>query len=103
MKRRDFLKTTAAVTGGSLLNELGVSRLVAQDSQVSGARPNILFLLVDELRFPSVFPTGIKDAGEFLAKFMPNLYCLWKSGVKFANHHTDANACTPSRGVLVTG
>jgi arylsulfatase A-like enzyme len=103
MKRRDFLKTTAAVTGGSLLNELGVSRLVAQNSQVSGARPNILFLLVDELRFPSVFPTGIKDAGEFLAKFMPNLYCLWKSGVKFANHHTAANACTPSRGVMITG
>jgi arylsulfatase A-like enzyme len=103
MKRRDFLKTTAAVTGGSLLNELGVSRLVAQNSQVSGARPNILFLLVDELRFPSVFPKGIKDAGEFLAKFMPNLYCLWKSGVKFANHHTAANACTPSRGVMITG
>ena len=67
MKRRDFLKTTAAVTGGSLLNELGVSRLVAQNSQVSGARPNILFLLVDELRFPSVFPKGIKDAGESAA------------------------------------
>jgi Sulfatase/TAT (twin-arginine translocation) pathway signal sequence len=106
MKRRDFLKTSAAVTGGSLLNELGVGKLLAQTqdgTEVSGPRPNILFLLVDELRFPSVFPKGVKDAGEFLCKFMPNLYCLWQRGVKFGNHHTAANACTPSRGVLITG
>jgi arylsulfatase A-like enzyme len=103
MKRRDFLKTSAAVTGGSLLNELGIGKLVAQSSEVSGPRPNILFILVDELRFPTVFPKGIKDAGEFLHKFMPNLHCLWKRGVKFGNHHTAANACTPSRGVMITG
>ena len=35
---------------------------------------------------------------------MPNVYLnLWQNGVKFGNYHTAANACTPSRGVLITG
>jgi hypothetical protein len=107
MKRRDFLKSTAAVTGGGLLNELGLKKLMGatapDSSKVPGPQPNILFFLVDELRFPSVFPAGIKDAGEFLHKFMPNLHKLWKRGVKFGQHHNAANACTPSRGVIITG
>jgi len=39
-------------------------------------KPNILFVLVDELRYPSVFPAGVSNAGEFLARFMPNTYAL---------------------------
>lgn len=38
---------------------------------VPGRRPNIPFILVDELRFPSVFPQGINDIDGFLSKFMP--------------------------------
>lgn len=67
------------------------------------SKPNILFILVDELRFPSVFPKGIKDANAFIKKFMPNLYTLWEKGVKFSNYHTAASACTPARGTLITG
>ncbi len=107
MKRRDFLKSSAAVTGAGLFNELGLKKLLgataSDSSKVPGPRPNILFLMVDELRFPSVFPAGIKDAGEFLHRFMPNLHKLWKRGVKFGSHHCAANACTPSRGVMITG
>jgi len=106
MKRRDFLKSTAAVTGSSLLSNLGVNNLLAQttpDSSTPGKQPNIVFILVDELRYPTVFPQGVNSVDEFLCKFMPNLHCLWKRGVKFGNHHTAANACTPSRGVLITG
>src|SRR5262249_15638121 len=55
------------------------------------------------LRFPSVFPNNIQTPDQFLAAYMPNLYTLWESGVKFGNHNTAANACTPSRGVLITG
>jgi hypothetical protein len=38
----------------------------------TAARPNILFILVDELRFPSVFPRVVNNVGEFLHRFMPN-------------------------------
>jgi arylsulfatase A-like enzyme len=101
MKRRDFLKSTGAVTGGLWA---GLGTMKAQNSDaVSGPQPNILFILVDELRYPTVFPEGVSDPGQFLAKFMPNLYKLWQKGVKFGNYHTAANACTPARGTLITG
>lgn len=70
---------------------------------VPGPKPNILFILVDELRYPTVFPDGIRTPGEFLARFMPNVHKLWRRGVKFGGYHTAANACTPSRGVMITG
>ena len=55
------------------------------------------------MRYPQVFPTGVNNASEFLKKFMPNVYRLWEGGVKFSNHQTASTACSPSRGVLVTG
>ncbi len=103
MNRRDFLKSTAAVTGGGMLT--GLRKATAQsDNPVPGPQPNILFILVDELRYPTVFPGHIKEPGEFLARFMKNVHKrIWRPGVKFGNHNTAANACTPSRGVLITG
>ena len=59
--------------------------------------------MVDELRYPSVFPKGVHNVGEFLRRFMPNTHRLWRRGVKFANHFTAGVACTPARGVLVSG
>lgn len=103
MKRRDFLKSTAAITGAGLLPNSGSSAQSSAETPVSGPKPNILFILVDELRYPTVFPGDITTPGEFLAKYMPNLHKLWQKGVKFGNHHTAANACTPARGVLITG
>jgi arylsulfatase A-like enzyme len=103
MKRRDFLKSTVAITGGGLLAGYDSRGQSVSSDPVPGPQPNILFILVDELRYPTVFPDDIKTPGEFLARFMPNVHQLWKQGVKFGNHHTAANACTPSRGVLITG
>jgi arylsulfatase A-like enzyme len=98
--RRTFLKN-AATTGGAL----AAAGLLRNQSKAQGAPPpNILFILVDELRFWRVFPKGINNVGEFLQAFMPNTYqSLWVPGVKFAGHHTAGTACTPARGTLVTG
>jgi arylsulfatase A-like enzyme len=106
MKRRDFIKSSAVLTGASLVNSLGIGKLSAQTNDrnaVGGSKPNILFILVDELRYPSVFPKGVKNVAGFFKAFMPNVYSLWKKGVKFGNYHTAANACTPSRGVIISG
>jgi arylsulfatase A-like enzyme len=101
MDRRHFLKTAA--TGGAL----AATGLLSQRDNAyaqAGAQPNILFIVVDELRYPSVFPQGISDASSFLRQFMPNTYKLvWQNGVKFAGHYTAASACTPARGTLITG
>ena len=74
-----------------------------QRARAAATPPNILFIVVDEMRYPTVFPSGISDAGQFLAKFMPNTYKLWQNGVKFANQHTASIACSPARGAFVTG
>jgi len=107
MKRREFLKSTAAVTGGSLLSNLGINRALGEaqpEETKPGKKPNILFILVDELRYPSVFPRGVQNVDEFFCRFMPKLHRhIWKPGVKFGNYHNAANACTPSRGVIITG
>lgn len=75
----------------------------AGDTPADPKQPNVLIILVDEMRFPKVFPSGVKNAADFLQKFMPNTYSLWRRGVKFGRHHSNANDCSPSRGVFMTG
>lgn len=72
-------------------------------SKMLDRQPNIIFIHVDEMRFPMHFPKNIHNAGEFLANFMPNLHWLWKRGVKFTRYYTAAADCTPGRGTFVTG
>ena len=106
MDRRDFLKSAGITAAGGVLAGTGlpVQPSLAQSvTPVSGPQPNILFILVDELRFPSVFPSGVTSVDEFLARFMPNVHSLWQSGVKFGSHYTAASACSPSRGVMISG
>jgi uncharacterized sulfatase len=119
MERRDFLTTlvagaTAAVTAGcagagqtpmaNVGTETGPEAAAAAQSSGSSATPNIIFIMADELRYPMHFPAGIHSADEFMARYMPNVYKhLWQGGVVFTNHQTAAGACSPSRGVWVTG
>jgi arylsulfatase A-like enzyme len=98
MDRRRFLSSSLAL-GGALA---GASLFKRRGE--AATPPNILFIHVDEMRFPTVFPSGINDVAGFLSKFMPNTYNkLWQNGVKFANYHTAASACSPSRGAFTTG
>jgi uncharacterized sulfatase len=98
MDRRDFLKKASASGLGLALSQ-PMSAMAAR----ANGKPNILFILLDQMRFPSEFPEGVKSTNQFLAKFMPNTHKLWKRGVKFANHFGASSACSPSRGVMVTG
>jgi hypothetical protein len=97
MKRREFLKSTAAVTGGSLLINLGINRVLGEaqtEDTKPGKKPNILFILVDELRYPSVFPRGVHNVDEFFCRFMPKLHRhIWKPGVKFGNYRGRRALC----------
>lgn len=61
-------------------------------------RPNILVIMVDQLRTPQWF-----SASAPAQALMPNLARLRRAGVSFANHYTAANDCTPARAALLTG
>ncbi|HLI31373.1 MAG TPA: sulfatase-like hydrolase/transferase [Solirubrobacteraceae bacterium] len=60
--------------------------------------PNILVVIVDQLRAPQWFQNEAAAAG-----LMPNLARLRRGGVYFSSHYTAANDCTPARSVLLTG
>ena len=61
-------------------------------------RPNILVIVVDQLRFPQWIGAG--PGGPSLP---PNLRRLRKGAVSFAHHYTASNDCTPARATLLTG
>jgi arylsulfatase A-like enzyme len=64
----------------------------------SAAKPNILVLVVDQMRAPQWFP-----AADRLGALLPNLEALRQRSLSFASHYSASNMCTPSRGVMTTG
>jgi arylsulfatase A-like enzyme len=61
-------------------------------------QPNILVIVVDQLRYPQWFAA---QAGGLA--FTPNLQQLAQESVSFARHYTASNDCTPARSTLLTG
>jgi len=58
-------------------------------------RPNIVFLLADDLGYTDIEPYGSEVS-------TPALSRLAREGVRFTNYHTAAN-CAPARAMLLTG
>lgn len=58
-------------------------------------RPNILFILADDVGFTDIAPYGSEVN-------TPHLSALADQGIRFTNYHTAAN-CAPSRAMLLTG
>jgi arylsulfatase A-like enzyme len=61
-------------------------------------KPNILVIMVDQLRFPQWFSPDPAGLG-----LPPNLQRLSEGAVSFARHYTASNDCSPSRSALLTG
>jgi arylsulfatase A-like enzyme len=111
--RRTFLKR-GAVAGGAIVGAgLGIKALAeASGDQTTKpspspdrtahrpapARPNILVIVVDQLRFPQWF-----GAGAIGASLPPNLQRLRQGAVSFARHYTASNDCSPARSTMLTG
>jgi arylsulfatase/uncharacterized sulfatase len=64
-------------------------------SPVSRARPNIVFILADDLGYTDIASYGSEVN-------TPTLTALAEQGVSFTNYHTAAN-CAPARAMLLTG
>ncbi|MGH2865402.1 MAG: sulfatase-like hydrolase/transferase [Solirubrobacteraceae bacterium] len=61
-------------------------------------KPNILVIVVDQLRFPVWFSPDPSGIG-----LPPNLRRLREGAVSFARHYTASDDCTPARSTLLTG
>jgi len=64
---------------------------------VAQKKPNILFLLADDLSYPYASVYGDKIVKT------PNIDKIAKQGVKFTNAYAASPSCTPSRAGMLTG
>jgi arylsulfatase A-like enzyme len=90
------MRSTFALLSALLLAPL--TALHAADSASPAAKPNIIFILADDL--------GYGDVGCYndQAKVpTPNLDRLAREGMRFTDAHSPATVCTPSRYSLLTG
>jgi arylsulfatase A-like enzyme len=104
--RRTFIKQGLLAAGGLALGASGGTSAAARTKHAAHRHPkptrrkppNILVILVDQLRAPMWMPAGLTQAA-----VMPNMTALRNGAVNFERHYTAANDCSPSRGALVTG
>ena len=61
------------------------------------ARPNILFILVDQMRSTAMGCAGVENVKT------PNLDKLAQGGTRFSNAVSNCPSCAPARGSLLTG
>jgi len=80
------------------------------------SRPNILFILVDQMRYPPRyandpleplyqilrFQQGDLKDNPYAAQF-PGFRLLRENGISLQNHTVSSMACVPSRGTIMTG
>lgn len=99
VNRRQFLKQTGAVAGGAILAGSFISQALGAAGGTptlvdTGKKPNVLFLMVDQLRLPTWD----------LAKMpLPAYERLRRDGMTFESMYCSATPCTPSRATILTG
>jgi arylsulfatase A-like enzyme len=70
-------------------------------STMSARQPNILIILTDQQRYPTVYESD--ELRRFRREALTAETSLRDSGVSFDRHYAMSAACTPSRASLVTG
>ncbi|NIS51444.1 MAG: sulfatase-like hydrolase/transferase, partial [Phycisphaerae bacterium] len=96
MKRRDFLKAVGLATSSLVM--AGHSNTFGRPASKSSVKkPNIIFILADDL--------GYGDLGCFGQKRIktPNLDKMAEQGMRLTQHYAGSTVCAPSRCVLMTG
>jgi arylsulfatase A-like enzyme len=108
--RRRFLTRTLKAGGAITAASLGVESLSDAAATTPAARrrrigrqgrfaqPNILVIVVDQMRAPRWFGPGAGAPG-----LPPNIAALAREGVSFQRHYTASNDCTPARATMLTG
>ena len=89
--RREFLEITAGSAMASAVGPVSRSRAAQRP------RPNILFILADDLGYGDLSCYGRPDYQT------PNLDRLAQQGIKFTSAYAAAAVCTPTRCAFITG
>ena len=96
LSRREFLRCTGLAAGAALVPLAGCSNESCScDTPV--VRPNIIFILADDLGWGDLGCYGQKETRT------PHLDRLAAEGMRFTQHYAGSTVCAPSRCVLMTG
>ena len=87
---------TALIIAAAHLSD-DLCRVCADDSAGSTSKPNIVFILADDVGFGDLSCQGAKHART------PNLDRLAAEGCRFTDAHSPASTCTPTRRAFLTG
>ncbi len=75
-----------------------VSASVACSAEVGGTKPNIVFILADDLGYGDV--TCFNEQSKIPT---PHVDKLASQGMRFTDAHTSSSVCTPTRYSTLTG
>jgi arylsulfatase A-like enzyme len=84
----------------------GLAATGVSAAPTSGAKPNILLILTDDLGYGDVgafFADGIRPSGPRGATMTPALDRLAAQGARLTHHYCAAPVCAPSRASLLSG
>ena len=81
----------------SMLLLAPLAGLNASDAPSPVSKPNVLFLIADDLGYADIGANGCTDFAT------PNIDSIADSGVRFTNGYVCAPVCSPSRAGLITG
>ena len=95
--RRQFLTFVAGGAAAGLIPFSGCKSELADPIANKTQRPNIIFILADDL--------GYGDLGCYGQKHIktPNIDRIAAEGIRFTQHYAGSTVCAPSRCVLMTG
>jgi arylsulfatase A-like enzyme len=97
MNRRQFLTFTAGTAAAALTPFAGCESQLAGAKGTDAKRPNIIFIIADDLGYADLGCYGQKNIKT------PNIDRLATEGMRFTQCYAGSVVCAPSRSVLMTG
>ena len=91
------MKKYTLFPGRIVLGALTICLMARAGAAAQPERPNILFILADDIGYADVACMGAKHART------PAIDGLAAQGIKFTNAHSPASTCTPTRRAFLTG
>ncbi|HYV05645.1 MAG TPA: sulfatase-like hydrolase/transferase, partial [Blastocatellia bacterium] len=99
MKRRNPVRMISQLLIAAMLVGIPLmarTRSSTANSSQASRKPNIVFILGDDLGYCDVSMYGCKDIPT------PNIDSIGKNGIRFTNAYVSAPVCSPSRAGLLT-
>ncbi len=97
LTRREFLRSAGLSAAAIIAGGCSGGTATSQRTAVHGNKPNIIFILADDLGYGDLGCYGQKQIQT------PNLDRLSANGIRFTDHYAGSTVCAPSRCVLMTG